>query len=106
MTKQKLIATYGKFVTIEEEKKNLNKQLASLKKEEALLKEMLTLEIPAGSAKNNIFHKVTTKPTVSYGKLYSAVLEELVPKTKRSLAEDLKTSFTSITEIHSFKREA
>ena len=106
MTKTKLINVFSQLSFLEEEKRILNKQLASIKKEETSLKEILSLEIPADSAKNNIFHKVTTKPTVSYGKLYSAVLEELVPKTKLSLAEDLKTSFTSIIEVHSFKLEA
>ena len=105
MTKTKLINVFSQLSSLENEKRTLNKQLASIKKEETSLKEILSLEIPAGSAKNNIFHKVTTKPTVSYGKLYSAVLEKLVPKTKYAVAEELKDSFTSTTETHTFKLE-
>ena len=106
MTKTKLIDYYTRLSDLEAEKRDLNSKVKSLDAEAKSIKEILTLEIPANSSKNNVFHKVTEKPVISYAKLYSAVLDDLVPKTKYSQAETLKESFTSITESHTFKLEA
>ena len=102
-TETKIIETYEALATLEATRRDLDKQVSSLKKEEDSLKAILAQLIPENDTKAGITHKLTRRSSVSYAKLFDHVLETYVPKTKQPEAEAAKSTFTTETFSHSFK---
>lgn len=82
----------------------LEKQARDLKKLEDQYKAQLAASIEPEQTIAGVLHHVTTKPSISYAKLYSRILSDYVPKTKASEVEALKeTEYTSFSTQHTFK---
>lgn len=105
MTKddKKIIETFEALSALEAERRNLDKQSASLKKQEDTLKALLSTLIPENTEKAGVTHKVTTRSSISYGKLYDHILSTYIPKTKQPEVLSLKDTFSTQTITHTFK---
>lgn len=105
MTKNQLIKTYQQLADLEASKRQVEKEADSLKAQILNLKSALALEIPPNTTAHGITHKVTTRSSVSYAKVYDTLLKTVIPKTKATEAEAIKASHTSTVETHTFKQE-
>lgn len=97
---QEVWSEYNAVLKARQEKE---KEVKALKEREEGLKGELCSLVPENDSFAGVEHKVWSKPSVQYSKVYDAVVKELVPKTKWEKAEELKESFTSVRVQHSVK---
>ena len=70
--------------------------------EESYKGELISI-VPEGGVIAGVEHTTFEKPSVSYNKLFKAVIDEYVPKTRREAAEGLKEEYTTVRTVHSLK---
>jgi hypothetical protein len=102
-TDQKILDLFSKLTESTEKRLALEKEVSQHKELETAYKNELQALIPENETKGGIVHRVTTKPSISYAKFYEALQEQIIPKTKHAAAENLKATFTSFSETHTFK---
>lgn len=96
ITIKELQATYAEL-------EKIHKEQASLAEREAYIKSILLTSIPPGGVKAGIMHTVRIGSSVSWGKAAHQIIDDLVPKTKRTEAAQIVASFTKETTAHLFK---
>jgi hypothetical protein len=72
--------------------------------EESYKGELIGL-VPEGGEVAGVQHTTYEKRSVRYSKLFNAVVNGYVPKTKRAEAEGLKEEFTTGKVVHTLKGE-
>lgn len=92
---KKVIEAWEKYSALVQERREMEKEVKALKVEEEAVKGLIVSIVPEGKEVGGVEHRVSEKVSVSYGKLFEAVVEEVVPKTKRGRAEELKEEYTS-----------
>jgi hypothetical protein len=67
------------------------------------LKASLQSLIPENASLGGVYHKVSSKPSISYGKYSDFLIQNSIPISKREDAASEKSKFTSFSFLHTFK---
>jgi hypothetical protein len=95
-TEARVIAAFARLRELNAQAKDIDSEVSSLKEE-------LKALVPANGELGGVRHVISSHSTVSYAKVYDALLETLIPKTKAQQAADIRASFTTISERHELK---
>lgn len=100
---KEVLDTWTQYVEAVEWRKKAEVEMKAHKETEEVLKKKLCALVGDGEEVAGVRHYTTIKPSVSYGKLYVALVRELVPKTKRAKVEELRNQFTVFWTVHNVK---
>lgn len=100
---EKVVKAWEEYRDLLKKRKDAEQVVKELKEEEEVVKGLLVSLVPEGGEVAGVAHKIREKVSISYGKLFEAVIEEVVPKTKRGKAEELKEEYTSRRVQHEIR---
>lgn len=101
----KVVSLFDEYRGLVRERKEKEKEVKALKEEEKAIEAELGVLIPEEKSVGGVYHRVWDKSSVQYGKVYERLVEELVPKTKRGKAEEIREEFTVVRKQHGFRGE-
>lgn len=94
---------WAEYRELGKRRREKEKEAKGLKSEEMAIEGELGALVPEGDSLGGVFHKTFVKRSVRYSEAFDAVIERLVPKTKREKAEEVKSEFTSENVQHRFE---
>jgi len=100
---KKVAKAWEDYVQVLTERQEKEKEVKALKEMEEAIKGQLCAAVPAGTSVAGVLHTVSRKPSISYSKVYDAIVSELVPKTKAAEAEAIKEKYTTVRDQHTIK---
>lgn len=101
LTNKDLRNLYTEYSDLVQEEKQLKENLKNIEKRKHQIETLFTREIPAGSNKAGIYHKVTYGKSISYGKVVTEA-RNLIPKTKHNQLDEIIEKHTKQPEKHRF----